>query len=71
MGDIADAIMEGLLCSSCGGYVGDPCGYPRVCVDCTVSRPLYKRTLACKHCKRKFKSEYGLAQHVAAKHPDN
>lgn len=71
MGDIADAIMEGSLCSSCGESVGDPCGYPRVCVDCAVLRPLYKRTIACKHCKRKFKSENGLAQHVAAKHPDN
>lgn len=35
MGDIADKILEGLLCEVCGANVdGDEPGYPRKCKDC-------------------------------------
>ena len=34
MGDIADAMIEGLFCQLCGGYIdGDEPGYPRYCSD--------------------------------------
>ena len=32
MGDIADAMVEGLFCQMCGGYIdGEEPGYPRYC----------------------------------------
>jgi len=36
MGDIADMMLDGTLCSNCGVYLedGNPEGYPRQCEDC-------------------------------------
>lgn len=37
MGDIADMVIEGILCESCGVYIeGDAPGYPRSCSDCIL-----------------------------------
>lgn len=36
MGDIADMVVNGLLCQDCGVYMDDfeEPGYPRSCEDC-------------------------------------
>ncbi|GBG09475.1 hypothetical protein PAT3040_04121 [Paenibacillus agaridevorans] len=36
MGDIADMILEGILCKGCGSYIddGEEPGHPRTCDDC-------------------------------------
>lgn len=36
MGDIADMMVDGTLCQSCGVYIDSPneCGVPRMCNDC-------------------------------------
>lgn len=35
MGDIADAVLDGLFCESCGDLIdGEETGYPRNCEDC-------------------------------------
>ena len=34
MGDVADMVLNGALCESCGEYVGEPTGYPRECKGC-------------------------------------
>ncbi len=34
MGDIADMMLEGTLCEGCGVYMGDECGFPRMCKGC-------------------------------------
>ena len=35
MGEIAEQIMEGFLCQSCGVMIdGEEPGYPRECEDC-------------------------------------
>ena len=34
MGDIADMILEGILCEICGTFLGDPIGHPETCDDC-------------------------------------
>ena len=34
MGDIAEAMLEGTLCCSCGSYLGLDCGFPVECSDC-------------------------------------
>lgn len=35
MGQMTDAVLDGLLCQSCGGFIdGEEPGYPRNCEDC-------------------------------------
>lgn len=37
MGDIAEMILEGILCEDCGGLIdeeGTALGYPATCEDC-------------------------------------
>lgn len=35
MGEVAEAILSGLLCEACGSYVdGEEPGYPRKCEEC-------------------------------------
>jgi hypothetical protein len=30
-------ILEGVLCESCGEYIGEPVGYPRECRSCKAA----------------------------------
>ena len=34
MGDIADMMLEGVLCEGCGGLLGEGHGFPGLCHDC-------------------------------------
>jgi hypothetical protein len=34
MGDWADLMLDGVVCQSCGVYLGDAVGYPRSCANC-------------------------------------
>lgn len=36
MGEIAEMMLEGILCQECGGFIDDheADGYPRSCKDC-------------------------------------
>lgn len=38
MGEIAEAMIEGVLCSTCGDYLGVAVGYPRYCASCEASQ---------------------------------
>lgn len=38
MGDVADMILDGTLCEGCGVFMGDECGFPRLCDDCAIER---------------------------------
>ena len=41
MGDIADAMMDGLFCSQCGRLIdGEEPGHSRLCGDCEAGLPL-------------------------------
>ena len=39
MGDIAEAMIDGSICSGCGVLLGDPTGYPIKCDDCRDDSP--------------------------------
>lgn len=54
MGEIADSMLDGEMCSCCGVWMEDflegeePTGYPRLCADCENNhrkRPNKKRKL--------------------------
>ena len=35
MGEIAELVLEGILCSQCGSFIDEiEVGYPRLCEDC-------------------------------------
>lgn len=34
MSDFNDFMLDGVICQSCGQFVGDPTGYPRSCGSC-------------------------------------
>lgn len=38
MGDVADMMLDGTLCEGCGVYMGDECGFPRLCSSCAKER---------------------------------
>ena len=37
---IADMVIDGILCESCGEYIGEPVGYPRECSYCRRFRKM-------------------------------
>lgn len=77
MGDIADMILEGLLCEGCGAYIDDDSdGVPRRCGDCqrfdaqeARSRPAKASApkTNCPTCNRRVKLA-GLADHQRDAH---
>jgi|tagenome__1003787_1003787.scaffolds.fasta_scaffold20938243_3 hypothetical protein len=39
MGDIAEMVLEGILCEECGSFIdGCAAGYPRQCADCEAAK---------------------------------
>lgn len=65
MGDVADMILDGIICECCGVYIGDECGYPRRCRSCSKPEPAEKA--ACPICGKRVKS-IGLVQHMTDAH---
>ena len=43
MGEIADSMINGECCQSCGVYLGEETGYPRYCSDCKPSKKKKKK----------------------------
>ena len=70
MGEIAESIVDGELCQSCGVYIGMACGYPRTCNHCkrTENDPHPDTKVQCKTCGRYVKF-IGMRDHIKAAHP--
>lgn len=43
MGEIAEMIIEGILCEECGVFIGDEVGYTRKCNNCGGGRKKKRR----------------------------
>jgi hypothetical protein len=70
MGEIAEMMLDGTLCESCGIPLNDdPPGYPCMCAHCHVSKRIYTAPakVKCPVCKKKVKHN-GLADHVRDAH---
>lgn len=71
MGEMADYLLNGDDCESCGlpfDDAGD--GFPRSCAACQADDAPPKprkpaKTIPCPACKRKFRSPFALRQHRA------
>lgn len=58
MGEIADMMLDGTLCSGCGVYMGDDLGYPGYCSGCApdyVEQPRVKKKTPAQIARRKRK----------------
>ncbi|WP_316176511.1 MULTISPECIES: hypothetical protein [unclassified Bradyrhizobium] len=40
MGEVAEMMLEGILCEGCGEYLGDAAGFPQRCSSCGGGAPL-------------------------------
>ena len=38
MGEVAELVLEGIICEVCGIFVGEPAGYPRTCDCCCIDK---------------------------------
>ena len=77
MGEIAEMMLDGTLCGSCGEYIGDGDGFSQFCPGCepdwlieavTGVKTEPTKTLKCDYCNRLFASDYARNQHTRAKH---
>jgi hypothetical protein len=68
-----DDICDGIICSGCGKFLGNPIGYPRKCKPCQNEQNRRDKSMAalkkvaCPTCKKKVKPA-GLADHIRDKH---
>lgn len=82
MGEYADMMLDGTMCSSCGEFLGTDNGYPTECRSCAdetrkrnkqaqkqanIERNARQKKTRCPHCNKKVK-EVGLQQHIDAVH---
>lgn len=82
MGEVAEMMMDGTLCQTCGVFVGEPDGYPRECNHCEresakdrkaarqkahEANQLAIRKVVCPVCGKRVKSR-GLKDHTRDAH---
>lgn len=65
MGEVAEMILDGTLCQSCGVFIGEGEGFPRECAYCRRAGKAAGK-VACPVCKKKVK---GLNDHIRDAHP--
>ncbi|MCL8382121.1 hypothetical protein [Xanthobacter aminoxidans] len=79
MGEIAEMMLDGTLCASCGGYIedGEPDGMPRYCsarcrrdsgIDGPARGNLSNNCATCPICSKQFTSRKARRQHQRDKH---
>lgn len=74
MGEIAEMMLEGLLCQCCGGVIDhEEVGYPRTCYACLRAErgqmPLAGTGLfVCEQCGKRFSGRNARRQHKRDKH---
>lgn len=83
MGEVAEMMLEGILCEGCGEFLGDGDGFPTRCAGCrqpTAQIPggglryrqnieaRARKTEACPECGKRFRLPVAVADHRRAKH---
>ena len=70
MGDIADMMLDGVLCECCGVYMGNGDGVPQRCEACAVPCEITSATalkVSCAICGKKIKVA-GIRDHIKDVH---
>ena len=85
MGEIADMMLNGLMCEGCGVFMDDfeETGYPRYCSEqCARDRGMIceaaprtqqpsSKKFACPECGKRFRKDFAVADHRRAAHGTN
>jgi hypothetical protein len=72
MGEIAEMMLEGMLCEGCGEFLGDGDGFPARCASCgpiSLQHALRQPIGAKRRGKANRYGAAELAVHAAKKHP--
>ena len=70
MGDIADMMLDGVLCEGCGEYMGEGFGVPQRCDGCAMPyavKPTAANKIPCFVCGKKIKVA-GMRDHLKDVH---
>ena len=79
-GEIAEMMLEGILCQGCGEFIGDydgeGLGFPGFCAGCQPDNDgpellvgmTERKPIGCPDCKRRFKTHAASIQHWRDKH---
>ena len=82
MGEYAEMMLDGTMCSSCGVFIGADTGYPIECKSCNketkqaekiaakkdnIERNARQKKTRCPTCNKKVK-EVGLLDHIKDAH---
>ena len=57
MGEIADAMLDGVLCQWCGEHIGNGEGFPGLCYGCTMEKEAADKLKKAKKKKKKRKAK--------------
>ena len=74
MGEMAEAILDGIFCEGCGEYMGGSCGHTRRCDDCGPgpTSPAAPKTnpgkVKCRICGKAVKKGQGIKDHLKNVH---
>jgi hypothetical protein len=79
MGEIADMMLDGTMCSCCGEFLDTDNGYPTLCDSCaaadakdspqTIKKKPCRQKIKCPLCEKNI-SKVGLGDHVQDVHYD-
>lgn len=77
MGEIAEMMLDGTMCQSCGEWLHggeDGPGIPGFCFSCQPDAllnegPPSRKPFVCPDCNRRFRKEVGLKDHRRDAHP--
>lgn len=77
MGEIAEMMLDGIMCEGCGEWMEDDflAGHPRRCAACSGGRTVAllmqkpKKRIKCQWCSKRFAADAARDQHARAKHP--
>jgi hypothetical protein len=73
MGEIADMMLDGILCEGCGVYMGDEVGFPRLCNSCksderNTPKQVGPLKVKCPKCGKQCRGKRGLKAHTESRH---
>jgi hypothetical protein len=67
MGEYAEMMLDGTMCSSCGVYIGRDNGFPEMCGNCAGEERRKEKPFVCGNdggkCQKRFASKEARSQH--------
>lgn len=70
---IAEGMLDGTFCTSCGEFIGETLGFPTICAACNAesvgrARKTKADKIGCPWCSRRVNGPQGLTDHARNAH---